>query len=112
MSVDGTRRYGDLELITLIDEISEAALAAIEQAAAEAAKAATLAAIEREAAVIREAAYQQTEALRWRQEADVQSRTVVTTKQAGVRNAILTGVICFLGGFAIGISSTLIIGSR
>ena len=45
----GTRFWTDLEIQQLVDEISEAAEAAIEQAAAEAAKAATLAALEREA---------------------------------------------------------------
>ena len=102
LSEGGTRRYSDLELVTLIDEISEAALAAIEQAAAEAAKASALAAVEREATAIREAAHQQAEALRWRLEAETQSRSVSIAKRAGVRNAIITGVICFLGGFAIG----------
>ena len=108
LSESGTRRYSDLEVITLIDEISEAALAAIEQAAAESAKASALAAIEREAAAIREAAHQQAEALRWRLEAETHSKAVSTAKRAGVRNAIITGVICFLGGFAIGVGGVIL----
>src|SRR5215469_11897616 len=64
------KRYSDLEvdclaeLDLLIDEISEAAYEAIEQAAGEAARAAALALLEREAAAMREAARQQAEAQR------------------------------------------------
>ena len=105
-SESGTRLYSDseveclAELDRLIDEISEAAIEAIEQASAEAARAAMLASLEREAAALREAAHQQAEALRWRMEAE-------TAKQQGIKNAVIAGVICFLSGFATG---ALIIG--
>jgi hypothetical protein len=73
----------------LIDEITEAALEAIEQAAAEAARAAALAAIEREAAAIREAQ-------RWQLEAENARRT-------GIKNAFIAGLICFAGGLVSGL---------
>ena len=78
----------------LIEEITEAALEAIEQAAAEAARAATLAALERETAAIREAQ-------RWRLEAENVRRT-------GNKNAFLVGAIFFLGGLAFGVGGTLL----
>jgi anti-sigma factor RsiW len=92
------RLYSDLEVDCLIDEVSEAAYEAIEQAAAEAARAAALAALEREASAMREAQ-------RWRLEAE-------TAKRNGIRNAIITGAVCLLGGIAVGIGGTLIIGGR
>jgi methionyl-tRNA synthetase len=88
LNESGTRLYSDLEVDTLIDEISEAALEAIEQAAGEAAKAAVLSVIEREAVAIREAQH-------WKMEAE-------TAKKAGKKNAVLTGVISFLSGLLIG----------
>jgi hypothetical protein len=72
----------------LIEELTEAALEAIEQAAGEAAKAATLASLERE-----EAALLETQRLKQEME---------KLKQAQVKNYVLTGVICFLGGFVVG----------
>jgi malonyl CoA-acyl carrier protein transacylase len=90
---------------TLIEDLTVAAEEAIEKAAAEAAKAAALASLEREAAAIREAAQQQAEAFRWRGEAE-------TVKRKGIKGAVLTGVICFLGGLAVGVGGVLIIGGR
>ena len=87
--------WSDLEVDLLIDEVSEAALEAIEQAAAEAARAAMLASLEREAAALREAAHQQAEALRWQMEEE-------TAKQQKTKNAVITGIICFLSGFVTG----------
>jgi hypothetical protein len=104
--------YTDLEIDLLIDEISEAALEAIEQAAAEGARAAALAMLEREAAAYREAAYKQAEALRWRTEAEIRQQALVEIKKAGVKNAIITGAICLLGGLVFGVGGTLIIGGR
>ena len=49
------RFYSDSEVNCLIDEISEAAYEAIEKAAGEAARAAFLVSVEREAAALREA---------------------------------------------------------
>jgi hypothetical protein len=96
----------------LIEEISQAAIEAIEQAAGEAAKAATLASLEREAAALREAARQQADATRWRIEAEIRQETIKATKKAGTKNAVITGLICFLGGLAVGIGGTLIIGGK
>ncbi|MDR0442118.1 MAG: ABC transporter permease [Treponema sp.] len=72
----------------MIEEISEAAYEAIEQAASEGARAAMLASLDREVAVLQEAK-------RLRMEAD-------TAKKAGIKNAVITGVICFLSGFVTG----------
>jgi hypothetical protein len=80
-------------------------LEAIEQAAGEAAKAAVLASIEREAVALREAQ-------RWRLEADLKKQVITETKRAGTKNAVITGLICFLGGLAVGIGGTLIIGGK
>jgi hypothetical protein len=98
--------YSDTEVTELIEELSEAAEEAIERAAGEAAKAASLAqassylaSLEREAAAVREA-------LRWQGE----YRNV---KSAGIKTAVLTGVICFFGGLAVGAGGIAIIqGSR
>ncbi|MDR2728889.1 MAG: hypothetical protein LBB56_07130, partial [Chitinispirillales bacterium] len=62
--------YSDLEVDILIDDISEAAYEAIEQAAAEASRAAALAALEREGAAIREAQ-------RWRLEAELRQQAII-----------------------------------
>jgi hypothetical protein len=78
----------------LIEELTEAALEAIEQAAGEAAKAATLASLEREEAALREAQ-------RLKQEMEM-------LKQAQPKNYVLTGVICFLGGLAVGVTGTIL----
>jgi hypothetical protein len=89
----------------LIEDLSTAAEEAIERAAAEAAKAAALASLEREAAAIREAAQRQAEAVRWQSEA-------AAAKRNGIKNAVIAGVVCFLGGFAIGVGGTFILGGR
>jgi F0F1-type ATP synthase delta subunit len=70
-------------------------LDAIEQAAGEAAKAAALASLEREAEALKEAQ-------RWRLEAEIRQETIKATKKAGIQNAIIAGLICFLGGFVVG----------
>jgi len=70
-------------------------LEAIEQAAGEAAKAAVLSVIEREAAALHEAT-------RWRLEAERQKQNVKETKKAGTKNAVITGLACLLGGLAVG----------
>jgi membrane protein involved in colicin uptake len=98
LSENETKRYSDLEIELLIDDLSEAAREAIEKAAAEAAKAAALAALEREAAAMREAQ-------KWLIEAQA-------AKRNGTKNAVITGLVCFLSGLAIGVGGTLIIGGR
>jgi len=80
----------------LIDEISEAAMEAIEQAAGEAAKAAVLYVIEREAAALREVE-------KWRVQAEINAVAVKDAKKAGIKNAVITGVISLLSGFITGI---------
>ena len=110
-SESGTRLYSDseveclAELDWLIDEISEAALEAIEQASAEAARAAALAALEREALLLQAKALALREAQRWQLEAEAARRN-------GRKNAVIAGLVCFLGGLAVGVGGTLIIGGR
>ena len=84
--------WSDLEVELLIDEISEAALEAIEQAAGEAARAAVLAVLEREAAALRQAQQLRIEAEQMR--------------KTGVRNAVITGLVCFVGGLVTGVLIT------
>ena len=81
----------------LIDDISFAAYEAIEQAAAEAARAAALAALNREAAAIREAH-------KWRTEAEKKEMEVKAVKRTGVKNAVIAGAVCLFCGFAVGIA--------
>ena len=93
----------------LISEISEAAHEAIEQAAGEAAKAAFLISVEREAAAYREAAFQQSEALRWRLEAENNLLAIKAAKKKGIKNTVFGVVIGIFSGLAVG---TLIIGGK
>jgi len=79
----------------LIDEVTEAALAAIEQAAGEAARAAILSMVEREAAAVREAQ-------RLKVEMEIKEQTIKETRKTGIKNAVLAGVVCFIVGFAVG----------
>jgi hypothetical protein len=95
---NGTRRYSEYEVDTLIEDLTTAAVEAIEQAAGEAARAAALASLEREAAAVREAR-------RLREE---NSRL----KQSRVKTAMVTGVVCFFGGVAIGAGTTAILAGR
>ena len=95
MNENEMKRYSDLEVETLINELSEAALEAIEQAAGAAAKAAVLTVVEREAAALREAQ-------RWRLEAEKQKQAVKETKKAGTKNTLIAGLACLLGGLAVG----------
>jgi hypothetical protein len=111
--------YTQEDIDFLVDTLSEAALAAIEQAASEAARAAMLAGLDREALLLqektlamREASLKQAEALRWQLEAEQQKQEVKDTKKAGIKNAIKAGVICLLSGLAVGVGGTLIIGGR
>jgi hypothetical protein len=92
----------------LIDEISEAAYKAIEQAAGEAAKAATLESLERVAVALHEATKQQAEAQPWQFEAEANFKAITEAKRARVKNVIITGLACLLGGLALGISGTIL----
>ena len=102
LSESGMKRYSDSEVDLLIDDLTGAALDAIEQAAGEAAKAAALAMLEREAAALREAARQLGEAQRWQLEAESSLKAIAAAKRAGVKNAVLAGAVCFIGGLAVG----------
>jgi regulator of protease activity HflC (stomatin/prohibitin superfamily) len=73
----------------LISDLTVAAKEAIEKAAGEAAKAAALASVEREAAAMREVA-------KWRLEAE-------TARRAGIKNTIIAALIGTLGGLALGV---------
>jgi hypothetical protein len=94
-SESGMRLYSDSEIEVLIEDLSEAAEKSIERAAGEAARAAALASLEREAAAIGEAA-------RLREENS-------GLKRGKVKTAVVTGVICFLGGLTIGAGGIAII---
>jgi len=96
----------------LIDEISEAAYEAIEQAAGEAAKAAVLSMLEREAVALREAALQQAEVTRWRMDAQNNFEAIQTAKSNGRKNTLLAALLGILGGLVLGISGSLILGGR
>ena len=95
LNEDGTRLYTDSEVDLLIDDLSAIALEAIEKAAAEAAKAAALAGVEREAAALHEAH-------RWRLEAEANLQVIRQTRRAGVRNAVVAGLVGLLGGLVTG----------
>jgi hypothetical protein len=95
---NGMRRYSEFEVDTLIEDLTVAAEEAIERAAAEAAKAAALASLEREAAAIREAR-------QWEKE-------YRETKSRGIKNTIITGVVCFFSGLLIGGGTILRIGGK
>jgi citrate synthase len=90
----GTRQYSEYEIETLIEDLTRAAHEAIEQAAAEAARAAALASLKREAAVL-------AEARNW-------EREYHEAKRRGITAAVVTGAVCFTGGLVTG----LIIGGR
>ena len=95
MNKEKTRFYTDLEIDLLINDLTEAALEAIDQAAGEAARAATLSMLDREAVALREAQ-------RWKQEAEM-------IKRNSVKNNFIIGAICFLSGLAAGVTGVLII---
>jgi hypothetical protein len=90
---NGMRRYSEYEvdclaeLDLLIEDLTGAAHEAIEQAAAEAAKAAALASLEREAAAIAEAQKRKREYMR--------------VKAGRVKNAVMAGLIGFVSGAAL-----------
>jgi len=99
------RFYTDSEVDLLIDAISEAALEAIEQAAGEAAKAAVLSMVEREAALLQAQVALQKDVEQMKSEMSLM-------KKEGIKNAVITGLISFVCGLAIGVSGIIIIGGR
>ena len=82
------KRYSDSDVDRLIEELTEAAEEAILKAAAEAAKAAMLAGVEREAEAIRNAK-------RWKQEAE-------RLQRERTKNCMIAGILGLFGGFAFG----------
>ena len=99
------RLYSDFEIDLLIDDLSAAAKEAIEKVAAESAKAAALASVEREAALLQEKAAAMREVQRWRNEAE-------TAKKDMKKIGFYTMVIGLIGGLALGVGGSLIIGGR
>ncbi len=89
------RQYSDYEIDILIDDLTEAALEAIDKAAAEGARAAVLASIEREASLLQAKAEALREAQRWRLEAEQR-------RKKGIWGAVITGLVCLAGGFVVG----------
>jgi hypothetical protein len=55
--------------------------------------------VEREAALL-------LETQRWRLEADLQAQEVTQAKRHGTRNAVITGLVCLLGGLITGYAIT------
>ena len=106
------RLYSGLEVDILIDDISRAAFEAIELAAGEAARAAFLESVEREALLLQARALAYHDAQRWRLEAQANLLAVAQTKRAGMKKTILAGVVCFFGGIVAGTCGILIIGGR
>ena len=101
MSEGGTRYYSDLEIELLIDELSEAALEAIEKAAGEAAKAAVLSMLDREAALLRETQ-------RLRLEAEAYSQEITVTRRNGRKNTIIGVLVGVFSGLAVGVGGTIL----
>ena len=80
--------YAEYEVDALIEDLTGAAVEAVEQAAAEAARAAASASLEQEAAAVREAARLQGENSQ--------------LKKSRIQTAVVTGAVCFFGGLALG----------
>jgi hypothetical protein len=106
------RFYSGSEIDLLIEDVSGIAKEAIEKAAGEAARAAMIAGLEREALALREAALQQAEALKWRLKTESLARDIKLAKRAGIKNAVIAGAVCLFGGIAAGMGGALIIGGR
>jgi anti-sigma factor RsiW len=86
----------------IIEALTEAAHGAIEQAAADAAKAAALDMVEREAAALREAE-------RWKDEADILKADIEIIKSNNKKNVFIGIMAGLLGGLALGITGTILI---
>jgi hypothetical protein len=93
---NGTRLYSEYEVDTLIEDLTAAAEEAIERAAAEGARAAMLASLDREMAAAREARRlgEENGALR----------------KSRVKAAVVTGAACLFAGLAAGACGVMLIG--
>jgi hypothetical protein len=96
------RLYSEFEVDALIDDLTKAALEAIEQAASEAAKAEALASLEREAAALAEAG-------RWQAQVSALTGEYRDLKKQSAKTAVITGVICLLSGLVIGSGTVFIL---
>jgi hypothetical protein len=96
LSEAGTRFYSEAELNQAIDEVSAAAVKEIEAAAADAAKAAAMAGLEREAAQLAEIARLE------KQNGEL--------KKSGVKNLVIAGLSCFVAGAALSGGLILLVG--
>jgi hypothetical protein len=88
LSEAGTKFYSEAELNQAIDEVSAAAVKEIEAAAAESAKAASMAGLEREAAQLAEIARLE------KQNGEL--------KKSGFKKIVISGLVCFASGVLIG----------
>jgi hypothetical protein len=87
----GTPLWSESEVDALIEDLTTAAEEAIAKAAGEAAKAASIASLEREAKAL----------------ADLRK-----AKKSKLKTALITGAVCFFGGVTIGVTGTILIGGR
>jgi hypothetical protein len=83
---------------TLTRELTETAKEEIERAAAEAAKAAALAALDAQAQAI-------AEARKWQE-------LYRESQKDGIKNMLLTGALCLIGGFTLGAGTMIYGGMR
>ena len=95
LSENETKRYSDLEVDLLIEDLTEVALDAIKQVAGHAAKAAVLSMADREAALLEAQESLQKDVEKWKEKA-------VLAKRDRYKNMVITGLACFLGGLFIG----------
>jgi predicted dinucleotide-utilizing enzyme len=100
----GMRQYSESEVDTLIEDLTAAAHEAIEQAAAEAVRATALASLDREMSLLQAKALAMAEAQRLQSENS-------SLKKSRVKTAIVTGVVCFFGGLAVGAGGIAIVRS-
>jgi len=103
LSENETRYYSDSEIDLLIDDLTVAALEAIEQAAGEAARVAFLASLEREALLLQARALALREIQRWRMEAELQKQALAEAKAASRKNIWLAALIGIVSGLAVGV---------
>ena len=85
---------------------------AIEQAAGEAAKAAVLSMVEREAEALQAEIVMKREMERWRLEVETLLQELTVAKRAGRKNTVIGVMIGILGGLVLGISGSFFIGGR
>jgi hypothetical protein len=60
--------------------------------------------LEREAAALRESALQKAEAQRWKIETESLTLAVKQAKRAGIKTAVITGLVCIASGIVAGLA--------